>query len=181
MFLSINCQNSSNLINHLLDNDIFIYNEIASTTYSFNTNFKNQFYILVSLLTIILLIISSSIFLIWLTNIIKDIYKEIAIMKSLGFNNKEIFLSFLSIIGLISIICSILGVAIGFIFVLSIKNIIAGINVNIIGYDILMFTYNPLALTICLLMFLVFPLIISFILIYRINKIEPYAALKEFR
>ena len=102
-------------------------------------------------------------------------------MKSLGFNNKEIFLSFLSIIGLISIICSILGVAIGFIFVLSIKNIIAGINVNIIGYDILMFTYNPLALTICLLMFLVFPLIISFILIYRINKIEPYAALKEFR
>ena len=156
MFLSINCQNSSNLINHLLDNDIFIYNEIASATYSFNTNFKNQFYILVSLLTIILLIVSSSIFLIWLTNIIKDRYKEIAIMKSLGFNNKEIFLSFLSTIGLISIICSILGVAIGFIFVPPINNITAGINVNIIGYDILMFTYNPLALTICLLMFLVF-------------------------
>lgn len=53
LFLSINCQNSSNLINHLLDNDIFIYNEIASATYSFNTNFKNQFHILVSLLTII--------------------------------------------------------------------------------------------------------------------------------
>ena len=111
-------------------------NEIASATYSFNTNFKNQFYILASLLTIILLIISSSTFLIWLTNIIKDKYKEIAIMKSLGFNNKEIFLSFLSTIGLISIICSILGEAIGFIFVTPITNIISGINVNIIGYDI---------------------------------------------
>lgn len=177
----INVLNGQNKINHLYDVGVrAIDNETCfSEIYVFGSIFAGQGYILLLILSLIFIVVAALILLVWIINVIKDKFREIAIMKCLGLNNKQIYSSFLGMISILSIVSSLLGIILGSISTILIEKFIVSSFANVVVYSI--FTYNIFSFVFPIIFAIIFPILMSLIFFNRISKIEPYSALKEFK
>ncbi len=177
----IEVSHAQNKINHLYDVDVrlmnseFDFNEV----YVFGDIFAGQGYILLAILSLVFIVVASLVLLVWITNVIKDKFREIAIMKCLGLNNKQIYFSFLGMISILSFASSILGIILGSISTVLIEELI----ISAYAYSSLssIFTYNVFSFIFPIIFAIVFPIVISLIFFNKISKIAPYDALKEFK
>ena len=136
-------------------------------------NFKVAFQILFVLLFFALFL---SIFL-YVSHIIKDNYHQIAILKSMGINDKTIFKSFFNVALIPSLISYLISIGLGLLLVSSVNKIVKA-NTSI---TISILTVNSVSIFIPLICFILIPLLISLIYLIKIVKIRPYEALKEFK
>ena len=180
MYSSINIHdNVASVCNWLYKNKVNLSDDECTSIYTMGDVFVKQGIALVTTFLFIMLTIAGFIIVLWVINIIKDKYREIAIMKSLGIKTKEIHISFLKMILIVSIFSLFIGLIGG---VIGTNLIESGIISAFRNFSLVsIFTFNVLSFVIPVLFMLVFPVLVSLLFIKRIHSINTFDALKEFR
>lgn len=180
MYSSINIHdNVASVCNWLYKNKVNLSDDECTSIYTMGDVFIKQGIALVTTFLFIMLTIAGFIIVLWVINIIKDKYREIAIMKSLGIKTKEIHISFLKMILIVSIFSLFIGLIGG---VIGTNLIESGIISAFRNFSLVsIFTFNVLSFVIPVLFMLVFPVLVSLLFIKRIHSINTFDALKEFR
>ncbi len=178
-------ENCASKINYLYDNNVIAstdYIDInpAVEIYAFAKHYKGQMIYVFLAIAIILLLISAVILLLWILNVVKDRYREIAIMKCLGASNKGIHLSFLTMVLFVALISSLFGMIFGAALT-PVLNIFVTSTITAKPSCTLLYSWNLYSFFLPSFFLIIFSVISSLFFTRRINKIEPYAALKEFR
>lgn len=162
-------------ITYLHDNNIDLIDSPVAYFYELCVLEFNGF--IIALLAV-LVIISASVLLVWITNVLKDRFHEFAIMKCLGFKNIDIQKSFIKMASIISLAASLIGVSTGGILsVVSFSLFISGEA----SFNIMTFFASPLSFIIPIMFTILFTAIFTFIYSRKINSIEAYDALKEYK
>ena len=181
-FKMVNSDNSKDIINRItidgytlnaIDNNNV--NEEILSNYYFNSSFGSIGYIslLYMSLNLVLLFIFLIVLLINTVFVIKDNYRQIAIIKSLGINNKNILISKYITVLSPAFIALILSYIFGCIitYFVSISNA-SGLNLLPIRW---------FSFLIVLAVVIVFSLLFTLLFIKKITNVPPYQAMKEFK
>lgn len=172
-------ENSEKSYSYLYENNVFSASSQASPVYAMANAYIKQGMVVVVSLILVFLVISGLVLSIWITNVLKDRHREIAIMKCMGFTQKSIYFSFLKMILCVSIVSLISGLISGVIFTNLINNGLLSIYSHFsISY---MFVVSWLSFLIPTIFSIMFPILISLIFNRKIISIAPYHALKEFK
>lgn len=175
---ALSISNSEKSFNYLYDHNVRSYSGPSSTIYSMTDAYVTQAKTLIVILIVVFLTISSIVLSIWITNVLKDRYREIAIMKCMGFKQKSIYFSFLKMILCVSVASLISGLIAGVIFTNLLNTGIISLYPKTVLY---IFRMEGLSFLIPILFSALFPLLISLVFNKKIISIEPYHALKEFK
>ena len=176
---ALSISNSEKSFNYLYDHNVRSQTSPSSRIYSMANAYVTQMMTLIVILIVVFLTISSIVLSIWITNVLKDRYREIAIMKCMGFKKKSIYFSFLKMILCVSVASLISGLIAGVIFTNLLNTGIISLYSNTTVLYI--FRMEGLSFLIPILFSTLFPLLISLVFNKKIISIEPYHALKEFK
>lgn len=178
----INTADSYDKISYLFDNDVQINDNNVRSVYSIVMLFGGSSGLFIMFIGVLFIIVASIILLTWIISIIKDRYREIAIMKCLGLKTKNIYLSFLSIITFITLISVATAMILGAALTPLINTFITyAITSTSMDVGTLLFSANAYSYLILLGVAIIYPALISLTFIKRLDKVEPFGALKEFR
>ena len=181
-FKMVNTNNCKDIVNKItgdgytlqvIENDIV--NDELTSNYWFSSSFGSigNIKLLYLSLNLILLFVYLIILLINVVFVIKDNYRQIAIIKSLGIGNKNILFSKYITILLPNFISLILSYVLGSIITYVIS--ISSFN----GFNVLPIRWFPYFILLAVI--IVFSLIFTLLFIKKIINIPPYQAMKEFK
>ena len=176
--VSINVNEGKNHINNLYENNIYFASSIVSPIYSFATTFRGQGITLSLIIFIVLLIVTSIMLSNWITNIIKDKYKDIAILRSLGFNKKQINMTFIMTVFIFVIMGLLISIVLGILGTILINYFtISGflIQVNTL------FTFNVFSFLIPIIFAPIYCVVVSLCFLNKINKTSTLYAIKKYK
>ncbi len=166
-------------INYLFSHGVRVQTT-GHIVYTFSDVFSGGTGAFISIIGLVFLLIAGIVLLLWIISVLKDKYREIAIMKCLAIDNKHIYASFLITIILLTFVSIFIGVMCGMTLTPVLNQIVVGALVrNPIAFTIV--SWNVYSFLLPFLFTFIFPPLVSLTFIGRINKVAPYNALKEFR
>lgn len=175
----INVENISDKINYLFSHGVRVQTT-RHAVYTFSDFFSGGTGAFISIIGLVFLLIAGIVLLLWIISVLKDKYREIAIMKCLAIDNKHIYTSFLVTIVFLTFVSIFIGVMCGMALTPVLNQIIVGVLVRT-PIDFTIVSWNAYSFLLPFLFTFIFPPLVSLTFIGRINRVAPYNALKEFR
>ncbi len=183
--VSIETSHCKSRVNKLYKNDVFVDERVVWQIDSFLDDYK----VLSRNIYLIAVLVMSALFVVMIclsaSALIKDRYRDIAIMKSLGLKNSSIFISFFLTLLIPLLIGTAVGIGVGCIFNAVFNSLLlnpeARLWQGVEGFPVNFLPYNVWSFLVPILICVVVTLVVTFIYMRRISKKEAFSSLKEFR